>query len=144
MRMRGRDKHYILALLKYFLDKIHHLEFLTSMCAKKKWIKNGIVTINNHFLICGIFRSKMQSTSWRTLWVANWLVSGLQQPKLLNLPHRLQQIEGLPFLKDFRHEYRVPHSVKVPHNKSPGYKFCWVSRLNGPFEWRQTGGSWSR
>lgn len=59
------------------------------------------------------------------------------------LAYRLKQIEGLPFLKDFRPEYRVPRSVKVPHNKSPGYKSCCASWLNGRFEWRQTGGNWS-
>lgn len=55
-------------------------------CAKRKWIKNGIVATNNHFLICGVFRSKMQSNSWRDWWMSNWLISSLLQPKLLNLP----------------------------------------------------------
>lgn len=30
------------------------------------------------------------------------------------LAYSLKQIEGLPFLKDFRHEYRAPQRVKVP------------------------------
>ena len=42
----------------------------------------------------------------------------------IELAYRLKQIAGLPFLKDFRHEYRVLCSVRAPLNKSLGYKFC--------------------
>lgn len=72
-----------------------------------------------------------------------WFISGPVAALAPELTHWLKQIQALPSLKVFRHEYRVPCSVNAPHNKSRGYKFCCASRLNVCFEWRQTGWSWS-